>query len=155
MPSPVYMASKLRLRLIVIIKAIPVIADMYVRDTFSFVPVSLAERGIMLIVTPTAKEKLKKALLEEQITDPEVTFRITPVHSMPDRLGIALGKENKGDQVVKSEEGIKILIIESNLAQELEGMVLDYQKSPHGEGFTISKLHSIEEHQGEERKWWN
>ena len=94
----------------------------------------------MLIVTPRAKEKLKESLLEEQIMDPEVTFRITPVHSMPNRLGIALDKERKGDQVVKGEEGIKILLIRSDLFQELEGMILDYQGSLQAAGFTISKL---------------
>ena len=94
----------------------------------------------MLIVTPRAKEKLKESLLEEQIMDPEVTFRITPVHSMPNRLGIALDKERKGDQVVKGKEGIKILLIRSDLFQELEGMILDYQGSLQAAGFTISKL---------------
>ncbi len=94
----------------------------------------------MLMVTPRAKEKLKESLLEEQIIDPEVTFRITPIHSMPNRLGIALDKENKGDQIVKSKEGIKILLIQSDLVQGLEGMVLDYQETPEGAGYTISKL---------------
>ena len=94
----------------------------------------------MLIVTPRAKEKLKESLLEEQIIDPEVTFRITPIHSMPNRLGIALDKENKGDQIVKSKEGIKILLIQSDLVQEIEGMVLDYQESLQSAGFTISKF---------------
>ena len=103
----------------------------------------------MLEVTEEAKEKLKEALLEEQVRDPEVTFRITPVHSMPERLGIALDKENKGDRVVKSEEGIKILLIESDLAQELEGMVLDYQQTSQGSGFKILRLSSIETRQGE------
>lgn len=125
------------------------------RDTLSFVPVPLAERGIMLIVTPIAKKKLKKALLEEQVTDPEVIFRITPVHSMPSRLGISLDKENKDDQVVKSEEGMKVLLIESNLAHELEGMVLDYKKTSQGEGFKISKTSPIEAYQRGEQKWWN
>ena len=128
---------------------------MYVINTLLFVPVLLAERGIMLIVTPIAKEKLKQALLEEQVIDPEVIFRITPVHSMPNRLGIALDKENKDDQVVKSEEGMKVLLIESNLACELEGMVLDYKKTSQGEGFKISKCTPIETSQREVHKWWN
>ena len=143
------------LRKIVLIKALTATTDIYVRDTLSFVPVPLAERGIMLIVTPIAKKKLKKALLEEQATDPGVIFRITPVHSMPSRLGIALDKENKDDQVVKSEEGMKVLLIESNLAHELEGMVLDYKKTSQGEGFKISKTSPIEAYQRGEQKWWN
>jgi len=94
----------------------------------------------MLILTPRAKEKLKESLLEEQLMDPEVTFRITPLHSMPNRLGIALDKERKGDQIVKSKEGIKILLIQSDLVQGLEGMVLDYQETLKSAGFTISKF---------------
>jgi len=109
----------------------------------------------MLEVTARAKEKLKEALLEEQIRDPEVTFRITPMHSMPNHLGIALDKGSKGDQVLKSNEGIKILLIDSDLAQELEGMILDYRKTSNDEGFTISKLSSIGAFYKEERKWWN
>ena len=139
------------LRSLVLIKALSAITDIYVRDTLSFVHVPLAERGIMLIVTSIAKEKLKKALLEEQVTYPEVIFRITPVHSMPNRLGIALDKENKDDQVVKSEEGMKVLLVESTLAHELEGMVLDYKKSSQGEGFKISKTSPIEAYS----KRWN
>ena len=103
----------------------------------------------MLEVTVKAKEKLKEALLEEQITDPEVTFRISPIPSMLNRLGIALDKEKRGDQVVESEEGIKVLLVHSGLAQELEGMVLDYQVTPQGEGFKILKLPSPEPRQGE------
>ena len=109
----------------------------------------------MLTVTPRAKEKLKESLLEEQIMDPEVTFRITPIHSIPNRLGIALDKENRSDKVVKSGGGIKVLLIHSGLAQNLEGMVLDYQKTPQSEGFSISKLPSIEAYHIEEPKLCN
>lgn len=109
----------------------------------------------MLIVTPLAKEKLKKALLEEQETDPEVIFRITPVHSMPNRLGIALDKENKDDQVVTCEEGTKVLLVESHLAHDLEGMVLDYIITSQGEGFKISKLSPINNayQSGKQTRW--
>ena len=103
----------------------------------------------MLEVTAKAKEKLREALFEEQRADPEIIFRITPLHSMPDRLGIALDTDKEGDQVVESEEGIKVLLIESHLAQKLEGMVLDYQEKPQGKGFKILKRPSIETRQGE------
>jgi len=103
----------------------------------------------MLEVTTRAKEKLKEALLEEKMQDPEVTYRITPIPSMPNRLGIALDKEERGDQVVKSEEGITVLLVDFNLAQKLKGMVLDYQETPQGKGFKILKLPSIEPIQGE------
>ena len=103
----------------------------------------------MLEVTARAKEKLREALFEEQRVDLEIIFRITPIASMPDRLGIALDTDKGGDQVVESEEGIKVLLIESHLAQKLEGMVLDYQEKPQGKGFKILKRPSIETRQGE------
>jgi len=103
----------------------------------------------MLEVTAKAKEKLKEALFKEHRADPEIIFRITPIDSMPDRLGIALDKKNGDDQVVESEEGIKVLLIESHLAQKLEGMVLDYLKTPQGERFKISRRPSPETIKGE------
>jgi len=93
----------------------------------------------MLIVTPRAKEKLKE-VLQKQTTDPDVAIRVTSNHSMPHCLDLVLDKEKKGDQIVESEEGIKVLLIRSDLAQGLEGMVLDYKETHHGADFTISKL---------------
>jgi Fe-S cluster assembly iron-binding protein IscA len=107
----------------------------------------------MLEVTARAREKLQEALLEELTAVPQTTYRITPIPSMPNRLGIALDKEKRGDQVVKSKEGMKVLLVQSDLAQELEGMVLDYQVTSHGEGFTIlqrSLSQACQEH-----TWWN
>ena len=107
----------------------------------------------MLEVTARAREKLQEALLEEQTAAPQTTYRITPIPSMPNRLGIALDKEKRGDQVVKSKEGIKVLLVQSDLAQELEGMVLDYQVTASGEGFTISQRFVSQAYQ--EHTWWN
>ena len=94
----------------------------------------------MLEVTIRAREKLQEALLGEKTTVAQVSYIITHIPAMPTRLGIALDKEKKGDQVVKSKEGLKILLIQAELAQELEGMVLDYQDTPSGQGFTINKI---------------
>jgi Fe-S cluster assembly iron-binding protein IscA len=107
----------------------------------------------MLEVTIRAREKLQEALLEEKTTVTQVSYRITPIPTMPNRLGIALDKEKKGDQVVKSKEGLKILLIQAELAQELEGMVLDYQDTPNGQGFTINKIPAYTADW--EKKRWN
>ena len=107
----------------------------------------------MLEVTARAREKLQEALLGEQAAVPQTTYRITPIPSMPNRLGIALDKEKRGDQVVKSKEGIKVLLVQSDLAQELEGMVLDYQATSSGEGFTILQRSLSQTCQ--ENTWWN
>lgn len=107
----------------------------------------------MLEVTARAREKLQEALFEEETAVPQTTYRIAPIPSMPSRLGIALDREKRGDQVVKSEEGIKVLLVQSELAQELEGMVLDYQETPHGEGFILSQRSAAQADQG--HKGWN
>ena len=94
----------------------------------------------MLRVTVKAKEKLEEALLEEQITDPEVAMRVFASPSNPGKYGFTLNKEKEGDHIVQSEEGKKVLFIQADLAQELDGMVLDYKVTPQGEGFTLLKL---------------
>ena len=107
----------------------------------------------MLEVTLRAREKLQEALLEEKTTASQISYRITPIPTMPNRLGIALDKEKKGDQVVKSKAGLKVLLVQAELAQELEGMVLDYQDTPNGQGFTINKISA---HTSDwEKKRWN
>ena len=95
----------------------------------------------MLRVTVEAKEKLE-GTLQESTKDPEVAVRVFASPSKPRKYGFTFDKEKEGDQVVKSKEGLKVLLIQSDLAHELEGMVLDYQVTPQGEGFTILKIAS-------------
>ena len=93
----------------------------------------------MLTVTAKAKEKLKETL-QNQTTDPEVAIRVTSNYSMPNQLELILDREKRGDQVVVSKEGKKLLLIKSDLAQGLEGKVLDYKETFQGSDFFISKL---------------
>lgn len=92
----------------------------------------------MLTVTATAKEKLQETL-QQHTTDPDVAIRIIPSRSKPRGLELALDKEREGDQIVESKEGKKVLLIGPDLALALKGMVMDYQETPGGVGFTISK----------------
>ena len=93
----------------------------------------------MLTVTATAKEKLKETL-QERTTDPEEAIRLIPDPSDPNRLKFTLDKEKEGDHVVESEDGRKVLLVAPDLASALGGMVMDYQETPEGAGYTISKL---------------
>ena len=93
----------------------------------------------MLTVTVTAKEKLKESL-QERTTDPEEAIRLIPDPSNPNRLQFTLDKEKEGDHVVESEEGRKVLLVAPDLAPALGEMVMDYQETPEGAGYTISKL---------------
>jgi Fe-S cluster assembly iron-binding protein IscA len=96
------------------------------------------ERGGILTVTPLAAEKLKEAI-RNKTTDPEFGFRLVASPLKPNQLKMTLDREKEGDQVVESE-GVKILILSPEIASALEGMVMDYQETPEGAGFSISEL---------------
>ena len=93
----------------------------------------------MFVVTDKAKEKLKEAL-HELAADAGEAFRITPFLSIQNDFLLSLDNEREGDRVVESEEGVKVLFIQSCLASELEGMVFDHLEITHVAGFTISRL---------------
>ena len=90
----------------------------------------------MLELTPEAIKKLEE-LIKEQTTDPEMAIRVSVHLSVPKRLDLVLDKEKRDDHVVRNEKGVKVLLIQSAIVHKLEGLVLDYQKTPDGEGFTI------------------
>lgn len=92
----------------------------------------------MLTVTSTAKQKFREAL-ETATTDPEVAMRITLSPVKPNQLSLVLDKEKEGDQVVRTEEGRKVLLIGADLGPAFEEMVLDYKETTEGTGFTIEK----------------
>lgn len=92
----------------------------------------------MLTVTNTAKEKLKGAL-QTQTTNPEIAMRIISSPLKPNWLESVCDREKEGDQVVRTEEGRKVLLIGADLGPALEEVVIDYKETPEGTGFTVSK----------------
>ena len=92
----------------------------------------------MLTVTTSAKEKLKEALQEQ--ADPEMAIRIIPSPSNPNQLQLALDKPKEGDQVMESDDGMKLLLVGPDLGPTLEGIIMDYQETPQGSGFTMSAI---------------
>jgi Fe-S cluster assembly iron-binding protein IscA len=92
----------------------------------------------MVTVTITAKEKFKEALQTRKM-DPEIAIRIIPSPSKPNWLELVFDREKQGDQVVRTEEGRKVLLIGADLMAVLEEVVIDYKETPKGTGFTISK----------------
>jgi|GEM_PF-412694 len=92
----------------------------------------------MLTVTASAKEKLKEALQEQ--ADTQMAIRIIPSPSKPDQLQLALDKPKEEDQVVESDDAKKLLLVGPDVAPALEGMRMDYQETPQGSGFTMSRL---------------
>jgi len=95
--------------------------------------------GNVVTVTAKAKEKLKE-LVQGRTTDPQEAMRIISSPLNPEQLEFILDKEKEADHVVESEEGRKLLLIGPLLAPVLEEKVIDYQETPQGVGFTISKL---------------
>lgn len=81
--------------------------------------------GDMLAVTKQAKKKLSEILFD-QTTNPKIAFRITPFFSEPTKFWLILDHEKEGDLIIENEGGRNILLANSSLAPELEGMVLDH-----------------------------
>ena len=96
----------------------------------------------MLTATESAKSLLKE-ILTTHSDDPEMGVRLA---SDPQgQLGLVLGKEEPGDQVVE-HQGVKALLVASELAPSLEGVTLDVQDTDDGPKLVV---HRIAE-QGEE-----
>ena len=91
----------------------------------------------MLSITPQAQQKLVEAL-HEHTRDPRMGIRITLNPSVPKKLDLILDNEKKGDYILKTREGIKLLLIQPHLASKLEGLLLDYEEIR--EDFIISEM---------------
>jgi Fe-S cluster assembly iron-binding protein IscA len=91
----------------------------------------------MLSVTEIAKEKLREQI-QTKTTDPAKSVRLVNSPLKPNRYALVFDKEKPEDQVVKNKAGVKIMLIGPDLASELEGLVVDYQETSRGAGFTIS-----------------
>jgi len=89
----------------------------------------------MLTVTDSAKQELKKKL-QDSTNDPEVSLRLEL--KPPNQFGLALGKEEEGDQVIESEE-TKVLLVASELAPVVDGSILDVQDTAGGPQLVVTK----------------
>jgi len=87
----------------------------------------------MLTVTESAKEKLMETLLANT-DDREAGLRLTM--KPPGQLGLVLDRESPGDSVVE-HEGLKLLLVEPELVELLEGAILEVQDTPDGPRLTI------------------
>ena len=93
----------------------------------------------MLTVTDVAKEKLKSSLLRMK-KDSKTTIRLIPSTKDPGKWKMIWDREKAEDQVVESDDGIKILLIGADLDTAMKGMVVDFRTTPEGTGFAIYKL---------------
>jgi len=77
----------------------------------------------MIGVTERAKEELKRKL-SAKVDNPEASLRLTA--SGPDKFSLDTDLEVPGDQVVK-HKGSKVLLVEKELANSLEGHTLAFE----------------------------
>lgn len=96
----------------------------------------------MLTVTKKARAKLKEALEEEQ-AQPDKAIRLVLTSSFVSPLNFIIDEEGEGDQVVRSDDGTKVLLIGPTLHTALEGMVIDYLPTVEGSAFTVSRREPV------------
>ncbi len=95
----------------------------------------------MLTVTQNAKSALKTTL-DNLITRPGQCVRIRATSS--GHFGLALDEEAQGDQVVKHKDE-KVLLVDSETARRLDGVVLDYRDSGAGPEFTLLRKQEVKQ----------
>ncbi len=96
----------------------------------------------MVTVTGKARKKLMETL-RDQSEDPEKALRLVLAPSIQAPLGFVMDDPEAGDGTVESEEGVKILLIGPAVAAALRGVLIDYEDSPQGEGFTVSHMEPV------------
>ena len=92
----------------------------------------------MLRVTSDAKKELKK-ILSEKVDDPLAGIRLVR-GSQPDNFGLNLDIETAGDQVVE-HDGFKVLLVDYELSENLDGHILDIEDETQGKNFVVIERH--------------
>lgn len=87
----------------------------------------------MIAVTDLAKQELKK-LLYEKVDHPLAGIRLIR-GGQPDSFGLTIDIEVPGDEVV-THDGAKVLIIDNQLARDLDGNLLDIDAAQ-GNNFVV------------------
>jgi len=91
----------------------------------------------LVTVTDAAKEELGRILATRSL-DPDKYLRLArpPAWHGPGDFGIVIGVEEDTDHTVE-RDGLKLLLVDSLLAERLSDSVLDFKDSPDGFRFTL------------------
>ena len=91
----------------------------------------------MVTVTDSAKEELKR-ILETRSLDPGKYLRLTtpPVWQGEGDFGVVIDEDRMGDKAVELQ-GVKLLLVDPTLAEQLSNAVFDFKDSPEGARFTL------------------
>ena len=87
----------------------------------------------MINVTEKAKQELRK-LLSKKVNWPGARFRL--MDRGQGKLGLGIDLEAQGDQAMEYE-GVKVLIVEPELASKLKEVTLDVDDTPNGPELVI------------------
>ena len=91
----------------------------------------------MFNVTDRAKEAISKSLSTKKL-GPNTMLRLKKSEDDPEILGLIIDQELKSDRVMKNKEGMKVLVINSDLAKNLSAVVLDVQNTSKGDQFVLT-----------------
>jgi len=90
----------------------------------------------MLTVTDNAKKRLKE-IVSAKVNNPQDCLRL--ITSGPaGQYGFSIDREMPGDQIVE-HKGTKVLLVEGQLADRLEGLTLDIEDTVNGPDLAISQ----------------
>jgi len=89
----------------------------------------------MINITKQAKQELRK-ILAKKVDWPGARLRL--MDRGQGKLGLGIDIEAPGDHIVEYE-GIKVLIVEPELAINLKGVTLDIDDTPEGAELIISE----------------
>ena len=95
----------------------------------------------MLTVTEAALNRFRSTL-NGFAPDSRALVRMVPSPEDDNKLEFILEEEQEGDQIVETQDGKRVLAVEQELAQKLEGMILDYHDKPEGKGFAVYRIAS-------------
>ena len=90
----------------------------------------------MIGVTERARHELKR-VLSDNVDNPQAGLRLTT--SSTGQFGLGIDIEAPGDQVVE-HEGSKVLLVEQELVDQLEGVTIDVEDTPEGPKLAIFKI---------------
>ena len=88
----------------------------------------------MIGATELAKQELKR-ILNANTDKAEACLRLTA--NDQGQLGLAIDVEKEGDQAVE-HEGSKLLLVEKDLADTLQGITIDVEETAEGARLVIS-----------------
>jgi len=87
----------------------------------------------MVNVTDSARQELKKILLDN-VDMPQARLRL--VNREEGELGLGIDIEMPGDELVEYE-GMPVLVVERELADNLNGVTIDVDETPEGAELVI------------------